>query len=316
MQKISFLPPKAAKPGRIPNHLVYAGLFFLLLLQIFTLTGAQAKFNAQPGDKPTAAIAPLPPAYGKVIYCFNETSPKKLYIVGISHRGSSNRLNGPDTSKTQAEVYRIGEWLNLTSELNLLLPEGFFSGPKTAADFRLIRQNEPLDNHSLEKKLADESYFVNAEMLLVEQFQMRARQVEDRGLYEAVLNRLLKLENNADNPAAWLSLCAEIDYLQERRTAAILQKIPTVIEAEFDDGNIKNKNAMFTIGLDHIGTIINYLNKNKINIQSPTSFATVQDDYVADLNLIKEGFGIIIIIPKTLVQDQEVLKMTRLDGLI
>jgi hypothetical protein len=307
MVKFIFTPQNDIGSGRGLNRLFYSGVFFLLFFHVFALTGAHAKFNDLPEHEPTASTPSLPPAYGTVIYRYNENSPKKLYIVGISHRDSCSRLNGGDTAKTQAEVYRIGEWLNQNGKLDLLLPEGFFSASKAGEEFHLVQQGPPLDGNILEKKLADDSHFVNAEMLLIEQFQMRASQVEDRRLYEAVLNRMVELENNAGDPAAILSLKAEIVYLQERRTAAILQKIPAVIESSCHNGNIKGENTLFTIGLNHIPTIISYLNKSKIHIQSPPFSSDVKHDYVDDLNLLKEGFGIIIIIPNTLLQDREVL---------
>jgi hypothetical protein len=305
--RIIITPQNTVKPGRTLHHFFYTGFFFFLFFQIFVLTGVHAKLNDLPEHDPTAAIPRLPPAYGTVIYRYNENSPKKLYIVGISHRNSCSRLNGDNTAKTQAEVYRIGEWLKQNGKLDLLLPEGFFSTSKTGEEFHLIQQGSPLDGNILEKKLGDDSHFVNAEMLLIEQLKMQVGQVEDRWLYDAVLNRMVKLENHDSDPATIQSLRAEIDYLQERRTAAILQKIPAVIENSCRNGNVKDENALFTIGLKHIGTIISYLEKNKIHIQSPPFPSDVKDDYVADLNLLKEGFGIIIIIPDTLVQDQETL---------
>jgi hypothetical protein len=305
--KIIITPRNTSQSGWILNHFFSSAFFFLLFFQVFMLTGAYAKLNNLSEYEPTAPIPSLPLTYGTVIYRYNENSPKKLYIVGISHRDSCSRLNGDNTAKTQAEVYRIGEWLNQNGKLDLLLPEGFFSTSKTGEDFHLVQQGSPLGGNMLEKKLGDDSHFVNAEMLLIEQLKMRAGQVEDRWLYDAVINRMVELENHGGNPAIIQSLREEIDYLQERRTAAILQKIPTVIENSCRNSNVKSENALFTIGLKHIGTIISYLEKNKIHIQSPPFPSDMKDDYVADLNLLKEGFGIIIIIPNTLVQDQETM---------
>jgi hypothetical protein len=310
MVKNIFTPQNFAHDTRL-TYLISFVIFFLSFFQACVLTEAHAKLNDQPEHKPTVAISTLPPAYGTVIYRYNENSPKKLYIIGISHRNSCSRLNGSDTAKAQAEVYRIGEWLNQNSKIDLLLPEGFFSTPKTGEDFSVVKKDTSLEKDILEKKLADDSRYINAEMLLIEQFQMQAGQVEDRLLYDAVLNRMVELDNHSGDPATIQSLRAEIDYLQERRTAAILQKIPETIECSCENGNAQGKNALFTIGLKHIDTIINYIEKNKIHIQCPASpLLGVKQDYVADLNLIKEGFGIIIIIPNTLVQNREVLTKT------
>ena len=71
-------------------------------------------------------LAGLPPQYGEVIYCCNEKSVNQLFIIGMSHRDSISRLNGLNTSRVQAEVYKLGEWLIQNRGLELLLPEGFF----------------------------------------------------------------------------------------------------------------------------------------------------------------------------------------------
>ncbi|MDR3629980.1 MAG: hypothetical protein P4L42_06565 [Desulfocapsaceae bacterium] len=276
---------------------------------------ANAKSDIIQQDSPTVRVPSLPLAYGRVVYTYNENSPKKLYIVGISHRDSKNCLNGDNTVKTQLEIYRIGEWLKQNNQLDILLPEGFFNPANAISNPPPAQQRVSLDNTVLERQLADNSRFVNAEMLLMEQFQIPAGQVEDRPLYNAVLNRMLQLEDNAADPASCRCLKAEIDSLQEKRTAAILQKIPAAIDEEFRDGKKRSENAMFTIGLNHIGTIIRYLERNKIQIQSSTSPSATQNNDVADLNLLKEGFGIIVIIPNTLTHDPEALKMTNLENL-
>lgn len=102
-----------------------------------------------------------------------------------------------------------------------------------------------------------------------------------------------------------------LDYLQERRTAAMLQKIPEVIEGEYREGRIKNKKAIFTIGMSHIPGIIKYLKQNKIEINSPAF--TSYDDYLSGVKLLEKNFGVTIIIPRTLADDLELLKLTRLD---
>jgi hypothetical protein len=316
MGKFVLAPVIIAKSHRIPSPLIYSGIFFLLLFQIFSPAPADAKCDDPSEHELTAGILPLPPSYGKVIYRYNEKSPKKLYIIGISHRDCQSRLNGSNTAKTQVEVYRIGEWLTRNRQIDLLLPEGFFNPSNATDDLHHIRQSIRTNNSTIEKKLTDDSHFVNAELLLMEHLQMPACQVEDKGLYDAVLNRVLKLSDEANDPADCLSLRTEIEYLQEKRTATILQKIPAVIEKNFQNGKIGSENALFTIGLNHIDTIIKYIEQKAIHIQPPSTNSPIKDDYVADLALLKEGFGIIIIIPQTLVNDQEALKVTKLSGVI
>jgi hypothetical protein len=312
MRHSVFAGSNPARSFSIALRLFVAGIFFLLISQSLLPHRAHAESDALQDGTPAAGAPSLPPAYGKIIYSYNENSPRKLYIIGISHRDSKNCLNGSNTAKTQLEVYRIGEWLKQNRQLDILLPEGFFAASETTNNSRAARENSSLDNNALENQLADNSRYVNAEMLLMERFQIPASQIEDRHLYDAVLNRMLKLEDSAADHDSCLVLQAEISYLQEKRTAAILQKIPSAIEEKLRNGDIHRENAMFTIGLNHIGTIIDYLEKNKIQIQPPSSSSATQKEYTADLNLLKEGFGIIVIIPNTLVHDQEALKTTKL----
>jgi hypothetical protein len=316
MQRMTTVQKYSGRPDRFLKHLIYPSIFFLFFFLYSPLSQADAECNKLPENETAINVPLLPSVYGKVIYSYNENSPKKLYIIGINHRDSQSRLNGNRTARTQAEVYRIGEWLNRNGKLDVLLPEGFFSAKNPVPEPRPVPQGVTLDNKLLEQKLADDSCFVNAEMLLMEHFQTPACQVEDRQLYNAVLNTVVKLKAKADDPAACQSLIAEIDYLQERRTAAILQKIPEVIEEKFLDGSIKNENALLTIGLNHIHTIINYLEQKSIHIKPPSSNSLTKDDDITDLKLLKEGFGVIIIIPNALIQDQAILKMTKLIGFI
>jgi hypothetical protein len=308
---------KVVSKTRIIRRLILSGVFFLSSLQ--TVTFAQAHFdskNVREQNTQSTAMFSLPSTYGKIIYRYNETSPNKVYIIGISHRDSRTRLNGSNTAKTQTEVYKIGEWLNHNRNLDLLLPEGFFNAPETQTKVRPLRLHQPLDDNTLEKTLADNSRFITAEMLLMQQFHMRACQIENQRLYDAVLNRIVKLEATHNDAATDLTLEMQINRLQEERTAAILQNIPKVIETEFHKGAIRNKNALFTIGLNHIATIISYLKNNKIQLQPPSHASSLNADCSTGVNFQNKGFGVIVIIPHTLVRDREIMKMTNLIGMI
>lgn len=265
----------------------------------------------------------IPEEFGEVIYqCNGEGSKgKQLYIVGLEHRDAITRSNGISTSKVQAEVYKIGEWLVLNEDLDLLLPEGFFSNgdgksglSKPPAE-RRTSGRVLVDFKEIEKRLGDNHTYVNAEMLLKRYYGLRTRQVEDKGLYDAVHDNLCKLATNGNNACDFLSLKSELDNLQGKRVAAMLQRIPEIIDAEFQQGTIRNKKALFTIGISHLPEIIKYLNGNKIEIP-PSVMTSAKENYVADMNLSKEHFGITIIMPKKLAEDKEVLRMTRLEKII
>jgi hypothetical protein len=285
-------------------------LFLLLLSFLIPIS-----LNAQTNIK-------IPTEYGEVIYQSNEMSPQQIFIIGISHRDAITCLNGDNTSRVQAEVYKIGDWLIHNQGLELLLPEGFFKSTTTKIEKKNITVHEgerscpSLDMEVLEEKFSDNRTYINAEMLLKQNHPLRLQQIEDKGLYEAVQNGLLSLINCPEDNSRFLSLKSELDYLQERRTAAMLQKIPEIVNSEYRQGNIKNEKAIFTIGLSHLNKIIQYMNEDGIRIYAPLSASNGDKDFIAKLNLQKENFGVTVIIPRTIAADQTILKINGLDRIV
>ena len=261
--------------------------------------------------------------YGRAyIFQFYPESPNQLFIIATSHRDSLTCANGPTTPKVQAEVYKIGEWLIRNRGLRLLLPEGFFrEGPQRTV--RETNRQDPwvtgkkspelLDMKALERRLSDNKIYVNAEMLLKDNYPLYLAQIEDRNLYFAVSEGIRKLVNGNNPPREYLPLKSELDYLQDRRTAAILQKVPEIVQNEFDRGVIHEKKAFLTIGMNHIPSIVKYLEEKKIKIYCPSSVPVRGEDFISDLNLIKEDFGVSILLPRTLVKDREILRISGLD---
>ncbi len=270
----------------------------------------------------TAETNPLvPPKYGEVIYRANEESPNQIYIIGLSHRDSLTCLNGDLTSKVQSEVFKIGDWLIHNQELGLLLPEGFFKSASTKHQSSRINAAQKenscasYDMNTLEERLSDNKVYINAEMLLKETHPIRLRQVEDKSLYDAVKASIIKLASR--NPACdYAAVNSELDYLQELRTAAMLQKIPELVNEEFGNGKIKCRKALFTVGLYHIHEIIRFLNERRIKIQSPKTVSATFQSYNTEVSLQKENFGITIILPSTLANDQKILKVNELNEIV
>ena len=267
----------------------------------------------------------LPAHYGEVIFRYNEKSPKQVFIIGMSHRDTLTRGNASQTSRVQAEVYKIGDWFIHNEGGQLLLPEGFFktkpTGLKEAND-KIKRGLENKDTclgltdfKTLQERLADDQIFVNAEMLLKESHPLRLKQVENWALYESVCKTLLKLASS-DKDSCDPSLLPELDYLQQKRLAAMLQKIPEVIDEEFQHKEIKEQKAIFTIGMMHVHWIIEWLNEKKIMIQSPVTGSEKGKEHTAQLNLSKDNFGISVILPRTLADNQELLRTHRLDKIV
>ncbi len=265
-------------------------------------------------------MALLPEAYGEVIYRHQGPGPNHLYIIGIGHRDAITHRNGRKTARVQAEVYKTAEWLVRNKHVELLVPEGFFengAGPTCRYDPPLRRDGlKGASLKRLEKCFADERNPTHAGMLLLRNHPLRVKQIEDRALYDGALACLVRLEKNKNNPSTALPIELELKYLQERRTASMLQRIPEVVNAEFRNGNIRQKQAILMIGLNHLSEIIQYVNAKKIELCPPAPTSREQETETADLNLLREEFGITVIIPRTLARDDEVLKGTRLDFLL
>lgn len=267
-------------------------------------------------------IPEFPAQFGEIVYRFNEKSPNQIFIIGIGHRDALTCLNGDNTAKVQAEIYKIGDWLIHNQKVELVLPEGFFKNPSAQIEKKNIDALErgnscaSIDMAALEKRLSDNKIYVNAEMLLKENHSFRLRQIEDEALYKAVTNRLLKLASCRDDSADYSRLNSEIEFLQEKRAATMLQKIPQIVNDEFQQGNIRSKKAIFTIGMFHLHNIITYLNEKRIRIPAPLPASNESRANMAELNLQKENFGVSIIIPRTLVNDQKALEITKLNKLI
>ena len=289
-------------------------LFFSFCLAISAFSLVHATLSNQ---DPLQETLDMPLEYGEVIYRMNARSPRQLYIIGISHRDPNSGANGATTVQAQMEIFRIGEWLKKNMHLNLLLPEGYFNNritgssslPSTGREIGNFDLSD-LDNALLQEKLTSGAPFKNAEMLLMEHHNFHASQVENRHVYDAVRSSLGKLSAAKVQPSGSADSIAELQFLQEFRTAQLLQSIPAVIENEFISGAIGNRSALFTIGLNHIKDIVRYIQNEGINITSPT-VPNIQPDLEKNrLNLLESGYGITIIIPRTLADNRTLLKMT------
>jgi hypothetical protein len=313
------MPPmrKANNKGSALRRLI---VFFLIFLAAGP-SAAEMILSAPGSDRSSLENGALPREYGEIVYRYNEKSPYQLYIVGIGHRHSLLRTNGSATARSQAETYKIGEWLVMHEGVGLLLPEGFFNKQSVPVEYEPFAEARPeadetFDLKTLEEELSNDTVYLNAEMLLKNRYKLDVQQVEDRELYTAVRERLSLLERSESGSFGYLLSKAEVDYLQERRTAAMIQKIPYIIDYEAVQGRIKNRKALFTIGLSHISDIIKYLKENKIAIYYPPFSERHAEDYIAEVNLCKSGFGVTIILPRILADNQELLMTTHLDALM
>ena len=288
-----------------------ANLFLIALLSIYVLHPDSAM------NMSFTNASVIPSDQGKVVYRCNETSPDQVYIIGMSHRDTLTRANGSDTLRSQIETFRISEWLIRHMDVELLLPEGFFSGKGSAENDNSAEiissikgDNAAVDTKTLEERLGNDGVYVNAEMLIMELLNVEGRQIEDADLYNAVIEKIRLLQKYGSDTYESLFIRSGLDYLQDIRTAELLQKIPEVIDREHGEGRIKSKKAIFTIGLGHIPGIIKYLKQNRIEIDSP-AFSPYKD-YQSGIKLLEEKYGITVIIPRTLADNRDLLRLTGL----
>lgn len=292
----------------------------LILCTVLVLATSASIVASPEHSHDPAGYLDMPAEYGDAIFRIHPHSPNQLYIIGISHRDPNSGANTGTTVRTQMEIFRIGEWLKENRRLDLLLPEGYFaagnsiSSPASSATHASAQLPPALDNAYLQKSLAVDSPRVNAEKLLMQHYNLQASQVEDRKIYDAVRKSLNKLKTTGDGSAEIAGNRAELIYLQEVRTAQLLQNIPAVIEHEFLRGAVGNHSALFTIGLNHIKDILRYIENEEIYIESPSGIQS--DSLTSNLNLLQRGYGITIIIPRTLADDQELLRMTNINRIL
>jgi len=324
-RSVSTLSPHGLQTGRGVEGLIskeFDAIIYLMCVlkkPLFLILIALPFLLSIPPSTAETNLA-VPSQYGAVIYRYNEESSNQIFVIGLSHRDSLTCLNGDMTSRVQAEVFKIGDWLIHHQGLELLLPEGFFKSTSTKIQKKNInveRENScaSYDTKVLEKRLSDNKVYVNAEMLLKETHPIRLRQIEDKPLYDAVRANILKLASQG-NACDYSVVNSELEYLQERRTAAMLQKIPEIVNDEFQQGNIKSRKAIFTVGLYHIHEIIRFLNENRITIRAPKPASVGMKDCASELTLQKENFGITVILPSLLTKDQKILEMNKLNEIV
>ncbi|PKN12522.1 MAG: hypothetical protein CVU69_07000 [Deltaproteobacteria bacterium HGW-Deltaproteobacteria-4] len=290
-----------------PLSMIVSTLFVLLAIHFWgggTSWAASSSLKAASGF---ADAAGLPGELGKIVYQKNTASNIQLFIIGNSHRSSASGENGSHTVPAQIQTYRIAEWLIRQHQVELLLPEGFFGRQeRTGIPDAIVRHDDP----TLEEALADTSTFINADLLLHRNYGIALHQVEDRDLYRNVREFLLSNLKSGNRFLAPFGL--ELGYLQERRSAAILQKIPAVINAEYRQGHIAQPRAILTIGVTHLDEMIKFLKTERIEVYAPPLGASGFQDYREDLDLMAQEVGVTVIVPRVILADREMMSLANL----
>lgn len=290
--------------SRPPLPILLLSLILLILLSLGSGT-SRAESSAR---KVVSASTALPDSLGTIVYQKNPDHPLQVFIIGNSHRSSASGANGVNTVSAQFQTYRIAEWLIRQHQVELLLPEGFFGQQeRTRSDAATVR----LDDLTLEETLSDASIFVNADLLLHRNYGLALHQVEDRDLYRNARDFLhAGLQSGASQRAAF---GLELEYLQERRSAAILQQFPAVIDAAYRQGQIAHPRAILTIGLAHLDEIIKFLATGKAEVAAPPIGTSGFQDYSETLDLLAQQVGVTIIVPRALLANREMRNLAKIE---
>ena len=237
----------------------------------------------------------LPADLGQIVYRTAAPAGRRIYIIANGHRSALSGANAAATVQAQLETFRIGEWLIRQRQVGLLLPEGFFGRMVETAAV----SNAGLDSGSLRSALEDRSQFVNAELLLHNNYGICLEQVEDRELYRST-KETLRVSRGQEIASA-LKSRLQLGALQTRRTAAILQSAPRVVDTAYRQGRISTPNAMLTLGLAHLNDIVTFLKAGAIRFGP---LHTAYRDFPAEesgLELLKREVGVTVIVPRSLV---------------
>lgn len=305
---------EASLIGRVPALL----LILFLALPALSVTARETTPDTAAMGIPDAddGLAVAPPD-GKVVFRRAGRAEKQIYIIGQNHRSPVTGENGDKTLQAQMEIFRIGEWLIRDRQVELLLPEGFFGASPQTESTRDLRNASAgaerlprgsIDNAALRDALGDARPSANAAMLLKARYGVRLGQAEDKGLYGAVADSIRQLTGQEGKISS--ELLSRLSCFQERRTAAMLQKIPAAVEREFQAGSIRSKNAIFIIGMAHIAEIIQFLEEESI-VLTPAREELVRSA-PCELALLKENYGVTVILPHSLAEDLELLRLTKL----
>lgn len=242
--------------------------------------------SAQPA---TSHNIELPERLGEIVFQSNPLAESQVYIIANSHRSERSGKNGQSTLQAQIETYRIGEWLINHGQVELLLPEGFF-GTRARTD---SGKDKPIDCADLSARLSDTTKFINAELLLHESFGIGLQQIEDKQLYRHIRDQLRQgqqVRHLSD------TFDLEIESLQRRRTATILQNIPNAIDLAQQKGGSSVSAAMLTIGLAHLDDIVLFLESKQLRIDAQQSFPALH----SELELLKRNLNVTVIVPRSL----------------
>jgi len=91
-----------------------------------------------------------------------------------------------------------------------------------------------------------------------------------------------------------------------------LQKLPAVINAAYHQGQIAQPRAILTIGVTHLDEIIKFLETERTDVFAPPLGVSGFQDYSEELDLVAQGVGVTVIIPRVMLADREMMSLANL----
>ncbi len=248
----------------------------------------------------------FPERYGRVIYEKNPDAPNQLYFVGMYHPDLITHLEYEKTPEVQTEVYRIGEYLIRNWDVELALAEGgiydedYFDSYKKMRE-QLLGQIPP--DKTLDPRLLEDETLINffrndstkvyiATSLLSLYYNLDIQGAEERKFHEEHVKYayFLKTKRRLYNPNGEVE-----NWLEKARTACILVNAPEVIEREKQKRRIVNRNALFTLGVRHLDELVEWLEKERIELEDKPQYGYRGVNIVLDYEI--RGYGVKVIRP-------------------
>ncbi|MHB8764042.1 MAG: hypothetical protein ACYDA8_06860 [Deferrisomatales bacterium] len=135
--------------------------------------------------------------------------------------------------------------------------------------------------------------------------------MEDENLYLQALE-LVSSRPGRPSDAEWL---ADLEQVQKRRSAVMLQNVAPVVQEEYRERRIRNRRVILTVGLAHLEEILRSLSEERTKVAPLTGPPARGPGFESELEWLDDDFGVTVIIPQSLWEDRVALRVARLDHL-
>jgi len=230
--------------------------------------------------------------YGRVIYQRNPDAPTQVYILGMQHQ-SLDEMGKKSTDEkallSQLAVYRIGQRLISSKDLNLILEEGAPYTPEAAKTDpsltleRAFDQTHGKDARKALGKMDDKAMlevlgkpmkyqddravvhdlgYPNGEVLLkINYSTVEVNGVDDQESSEAQI-MLQKAARARPELVGSKDFWKVFNHLTDNRSVAMLENVSTYF---------KGRNSLMPVGLLHLSAMIKFVETGSVNIPGFTA---------------------------------------------